>query len=285
MMVRDGRPKVKLNGAFGTVGPRRRVSFGAIHDLLYTLYVQRVRHILPRAEIAGWLLCWIPVSDEKSMRSQNQYVPVCGILDTVAKPNQSVQKLLGLVQKALVWPLFDHDPLESWVHPSGNVALLGDACWGLASIFSDLIRGIGGLTIVRSKMPPFLVFSSLASGAVCGIAREYGFVNGSNDVATILFTPYASRITSARNIAPDWRVTSTRQALCEWRFIQDSQRQLEATHMDVEIRRSMISVYRFTPFRPAQSIPVIIYGAIRFGGREAKKRLHRRNVTAKAPTV
>jgi hypothetical protein len=40
----------------------------------------------------------------------------------------SVAKLLALVPSTLIWPLFDRDPLETWVHPSGKVALLGDAC-------------------------------------------------------------------------------------------------------------------------------------------------------------
>ncbi|KAJ7326192.1 hypothetical protein DFH08DRAFT_787093 [Mycena albidolilacea] len=39
-----------------------------------------------------------------------------------------VEKLLGLVSHTLIWPLLDRDPLDSWVHPSGHVALLGDAC-------------------------------------------------------------------------------------------------------------------------------------------------------------
>ncbi|KAJ6571294.1 hypothetical protein B0H19DRAFT_1208878 [Mycena capillaripes] len=39
-----------------------------------------------------------------------------------------IQKLLALVSKTLIWPMFDRDPLQPWVHPSGKVALLGDAC-------------------------------------------------------------------------------------------------------------------------------------------------------------
>ncbi|KAJ6481022.1 FAD/NAD-P-binding domain-containing protein [Mycena sanguinolenta] len=39
-----------------------------------------------------------------------------------------VKKLLALVSHPLIWPLFDRDPLDTWVHPSGKVALLGDAC-------------------------------------------------------------------------------------------------------------------------------------------------------------
>ncbi|KAF7329986.1 FAD/NAD-P-binding domain-containing protein [Mycena kentingensis (nom. inval.)] len=39
-----------------------------------------------------------------------------------------VEKLLSLVSHTLIWPLYDRDPLETWVHPAGRVALLGDAC-------------------------------------------------------------------------------------------------------------------------------------------------------------
>ena len=40
----------------------------------------------------------------------------------------SVQKLLTHVQSTLKWRLMDRQPLESWVHKSGKVVLLGDSC-------------------------------------------------------------------------------------------------------------------------------------------------------------
>ncbi|KAJ6503779.1 hypothetical protein C8R45DRAFT_1051126 [Mycena sanguinolenta] len=39
-----------------------------------------------------------------------------------------VLKLLELVPQTVVWPLFDRDLVQSWVHPNGRVELLGDAC-------------------------------------------------------------------------------------------------------------------------------------------------------------
>ncbi|KAJ7152356.1 hypothetical protein C8R46DRAFT_1302630 [Mycena filopes] len=39
-----------------------------------------------------------------------------------------VEKLMALVPSTLIWPLLDRDPLDTWVHSTGNVALLGDAC-------------------------------------------------------------------------------------------------------------------------------------------------------------
>jgi len=39
-----------------------------------------------------------------------------------------VHKLLGLVESTLKWRLLDRKPLVKWVHGSGAVILLGDAC-------------------------------------------------------------------------------------------------------------------------------------------------------------
>ncbi|EMD31600.1 hypothetical protein CERSUDRAFT_119636 [Gelatoporia subvermispora B] len=39
-----------------------------------------------------------------------------------------VQKLLSFVNSTLKWRLMDRQPLQTWVHPSGRVTLLGDAC-------------------------------------------------------------------------------------------------------------------------------------------------------------
>jgi len=39
-----------------------------------------------------------------------------------------VEKLLALVPSTLNWKLMDRAPLETWVHPDGTLALLGDAC-------------------------------------------------------------------------------------------------------------------------------------------------------------
>ncbi|KAH9940626.1 hypothetical protein B0H21DRAFT_575727 [Amylocystis lapponica] len=39
-----------------------------------------------------------------------------------------VQKMLSMVHSTLKWRLMDRKPLEKWIHKSGRVALLGDAC-------------------------------------------------------------------------------------------------------------------------------------------------------------
>ncbi|KZT51075.1 FAD/NAD(P)-binding domain-containing protein [Calocera cornea HHB12733] len=39
-----------------------------------------------------------------------------------------IQKMLGLVPSTLKWKLMDRGPLETWIHKSGKVVLLGDSC-------------------------------------------------------------------------------------------------------------------------------------------------------------
>ncbi|TCD67710.1 hypothetical protein EIP91_012007 [Steccherinum ochraceum] len=39
-----------------------------------------------------------------------------------------IQKMLGQVKSTLSWRLMDRQPLDTWISPSGKVALLGDAC-------------------------------------------------------------------------------------------------------------------------------------------------------------
>ncbi|EPT00066.1 FAD/NAD-binding domain-containing protein [Fomitopsis schrenkii] len=39
-----------------------------------------------------------------------------------------VQKLIGLIEGTLEWRLLDRQPLKTWMHPSGKLTLLGDAC-------------------------------------------------------------------------------------------------------------------------------------------------------------
>lgn len=42
--------------------------------------------------------------------------------------NIVIQKLLALVPSTLDWKLMDRDPLPSWIHKDGKLALLGDSC-------------------------------------------------------------------------------------------------------------------------------------------------------------
>ncbi|KAG2145435.1 uncharacterized protein EDB93DRAFT_1241107 [Suillus bovinus] len=42
--------------------------------------------------------------------------------------NSSIQKLLALIPTTLDWKLMVRDPLPSWIHKDGKLALLGDSC-------------------------------------------------------------------------------------------------------------------------------------------------------------
>ena len=54
-----------------------------------------------------------------------------------------VRKLLGFVQSTLKWRLMDRKPLDKWIHDSGRVILLGDACHPmLVRYIVDLFLGI-----------------------------------------------------------------------------------------------------------------------------------------------
>ncbi|KAG6829177.1 hypothetical protein H0H92_005432 [Tricholoma furcatifolium] len=39
-----------------------------------------------------------------------------------------IRKLLALVRSTMSWTLMDREPLRTWIHPSGRICLLGDAC-------------------------------------------------------------------------------------------------------------------------------------------------------------
>lgn len=52
--------------------------------------------------------------------------PIPGVRYSIS-PNR-IRKVLGFVQSTLKWRLMDRKPLDKWIHDSGPVILLGDAC-------------------------------------------------------------------------------------------------------------------------------------------------------------
>lgn len=52
-----------------------------------------------------------------------------------------VRKLLGFVKSTLKWRLMDRKPLDKWIHDSGRIVLLGDACHPM------LVRCIAGFRL------------------------------------------------------------------------------------------------------------------------------------------
>jgi 2-polyprenyl-6-methoxyphenol hydroxylase-like FAD-dependent oxidoreductase len=54
-----------------------------------------------------------------------------------------VRKFLGFVKSTLKWRLMDRKPLDRWIHKSGRVILLGDACHPmLVSCAVDLLLNL-----------------------------------------------------------------------------------------------------------------------------------------------
>ena len=82
-------------------------------------------------------------------------------------PNR-VRKLLGFVQSTLKWRLMDRKPLDKWIHDSGRVILLGDACHPmLVRCISDLLSGI----TVDIRLKPYRAQGAsmaIEDGAVLG---------------------------------------------------------------------------------------------------------------------
>ena len=51
-----------------------------------------------------------------------------------------ILRLIGLIPSALKWKIVDRPVFDSWVHPSGSVALLGDACHSILVDMSNPMR-------------------------------------------------------------------------------------------------------------------------------------------------
>ena len=54
-----------------------------------------------------------------------------------------LQKILSLVQSTYKWKLMDRAPLQTWVHPSGRLLLLGDACHPMLVSLDVTEKGAG----------------------------------------------------------------------------------------------------------------------------------------------
>ena len=79
-----------------------------------------------------------------------------------------VRKLLGFVQSTLKWRLMDRKPLDKWIHDSGRVILLGDACHPmLVRFITNLLLGV----IIDIRPKPYIAQGasmSIEDGAVLG---------------------------------------------------------------------------------------------------------------------
>ena len=80
----------------------------------------------------------------------------------------SVRRLLGFVKSTLKWRLMDRKPLDKWIHDSGRIILLGDACHPmLVRHIADLVLG----TTVDIWLQPYRAQGAamaIEDGAVLG---------------------------------------------------------------------------------------------------------------------
>ncbi|EIN04497.1 FAD/NAD(P)-binding domain-containing protein [Punctularia strigosozonata HHB-11173 SS5] len=91
-----------------------------------------------------------------------------------------VQKLLSQVQSTLKWRLMDRQPLPTWVHPSGRVALLGDSCHPMLPY-----RAQGAAMAIEDAAVLGNLFSRISSHAQIGpLLRAYQFLRYDRASAT-----------------------------------------------------------------------------------------------------
>jgi salicylate hydroxylase len=91
----------------------------------------------PRGHIVGYnirakkeynLVMMHPDEAEQGVESWTAHGNVERMKESYKGWNTVIQKLLALVPSTLDWKLMDRDPLPSWIHKDGKLALLGDSC-------------------------------------------------------------------------------------------------------------------------------------------------------------
>ncbi|KAK7687183.1 hypothetical protein QCA50_009687 [Cerrena zonata] len=105
----DLRPLIENPEMTGWMGPRR-------HVMAYCIRAKKEYNIVLLHPDDNSVESWTAEGSADKMRAD------------FADFEPRVQKLLNMVQSTLKWRLMDRQPLETWVHSSGRVVLLGDAC-------------------------------------------------------------------------------------------------------------------------------------------------------------
>ncbi|KIK45449.1 hypothetical protein CY34DRAFT_536551 [Suillus luteus UH-Slu-Lm8-n1] len=91
----------------------------------------------PRGHIVGYpisakkefnLVMMHPDETEGAVESWTAEGNVEKMKETYKEWSPIIQKLLALVPSTLDWKLMDRDPLPTWIHKDGKLALLGDSC-------------------------------------------------------------------------------------------------------------------------------------------------------------
>ncbi|KAI0085490.1 FAD/NAD(P)-binding domain-containing protein [Irpex rosettiformis] len=103
------KPFVDRPEMTGWMGPKR-------HVMAYCIRAKKEYNIVLAHPDDGSVESWTAEGSADKMRSDF----------TDFEPR--IRKMLSYVSSTLKWRLMDRDPLETWVHPSGRITLLGDAC-------------------------------------------------------------------------------------------------------------------------------------------------------------
>ncbi|PCH34614.1 FAD/NAD(P)-binding domain-containing protein [Wolfiporia cocos MD-104 SS10] len=105
----DLKPFVDTPEMTGWMGPGR-------HIMGYSVRAKREYNLVMLHPDDGSVESWTAEGSADKMRAD------------FADFEPRVQKMLALVKSTLKWRLMDRQPLKTWIHPAGRVALLGDAC-------------------------------------------------------------------------------------------------------------------------------------------------------------
>jgi len=105
----DLRPFVEKPEMTGWMGPGR-------HIMAYNIRAKREYNLVMLHPDDGSVESWTAEGSADKMRAD------------FADFEPRVQKMLSMVKSTLKWRLMDRLPLDTWIHPAGRVALLGDAC-------------------------------------------------------------------------------------------------------------------------------------------------------------
>ncbi len=95
------------------------------------------KHFVHYLVRGGRLVNFVALVDQDSWTRESWTEPadVADVLDAFEGWHPQVRSILGAVDEAFVWGLFDHPPMEHW--SAGRVTLLGDACHAMLPFWAQ----------------------------------------------------------------------------------------------------------------------------------------------------
>ncbi|KAG8931267.1 hypothetical protein FRC03_011366 [Tulasnella sp. 419] len=125
--------------------PTGDAAFRAIVDSDLMLADPELRDLIEHPTMVGWLgpgrhVMTYPIRakkqfnlvllhpDDGSVESWEAEGSAERMREDFAGWDPKLMKILNMIPSTLNWKLMDRKPLNTWIHPSGKVALLGDAC-------------------------------------------------------------------------------------------------------------------------------------------------------------